>query len=70
MAPRSKVKIIVDEVAADIRSGQLKPGDRIAGTTEMMQKYSVGVMTVRTAIGQLKTLGLVDTVPGIGTFVK
>ena len=70
MAPKSKTQKIVDEYTEEIRSGRLKSGDRLPGTTEMLQKYGVGVMTVRTAIGQLKAAGLIETVPGVGTFVK
>jgi len=70
VAPKSKTQTIVDEYTDAIRSGRMKSGDRLPGTTEMLQKYGVGVMTVRTAIGLLKAAGLVETVPGVGTFVK
>jgi GntR family transcriptional regulator len=70
VAPKSKTQQIVDEYTEEIRSGRLKSGDRLPGTTAMLQKYDVGVMTVRTAVGLLKAAGLIETVPGVGTFVK
>jgi len=68
--PISKRRQIVDDFAARIRDGRLKPGDQLPSTPAIMAEYGVSIITVRNAISQLKLLELIETAPGIGTYVK
>jgi len=65
----SKTQKIIDDVTAKIRSGDLRPGDKLPSGAEMRAQYAVSQMTVRMAIERLKAAGLVTTTPGAGVYV-
>ena len=60
---------IADHLRERIRSGELKPGDRMPSETELVEQYGVARTTVRLAIKQLTADGLVYATQGRGTFV-
>src|SRR5688500_2500945 len=69
-AARSPVRDVVVERLLDLlRSGALKPGDRLPPEPELMQLAGVGRSTVREAVRTLASMRLVDVRPGHGTFV-
>lgn len=53
-----------------IVSGEWPINSRIPTETELMQLIGVGKTTVREAVRSLATLGLLETLPGRGTFVR
>lgn len=53
----------------EIAQGVYQPGDMIPSETELMKGWSVSRITVRNAVKQLGSEGLVYTVHGRGTFV-
>lgn len=53
-----------------ITSGQWEVGNRIPKETELMHLIGVGKSTVREAVRSLANLGMLETVPGVGTFVR
>ncbi|SDY00742.1 GntR family transcriptional regulator [Micromonospora pattaloongensis] len=65
----SKTQKIIDDIKAQIESGELRPGDQLPSTTELRQQYSVSITVVRGAINWLKATGLIEGVPGVGVFV-
>lgn len=65
-APEKVVKIIL----RDIRSGKLKPGDKLPNHQEMAEHYGVGRSSVREAINALVVMGMIVAIQGKGTFVK
>ena len=68
--PRSPVRDVVVERLLDLlRSGALKPGDRLPPEPELMQLAGVGRSTVREAVRTLASMHLVDVRHGHGTFV-
>ena len=70
-APRSPVRDDVVERLLDLlRSGALKPGDRLPPEPELMQLAGVGRSTVREAVRTLASMQLVDVRHGHGTFVR
>ena len=60
---------IADHLRDRIRSGQLKPGDRMPSETELVDQYGVARTTVRLALKQLAADGLAYATQGRGTFV-
>lgn len=52
-----------------IRSGELQPGDMLPSETEIASHFNISRMTVRRAIADLLSSGMVYTEKGKGTFV-
>ena len=68
--PHAPYMLIVHVLLEKIRSGELKPGDRVPSVTELVGAYNVSHSTARRALAKLKDMGLTDTVPGYATFVR
>ena len=68
--PHAPYMLIVYALAEKIKSGELKPGDRVPGVTELVGTCNVSYSTARRALAKLKEMGLTDTVPGYATFVR
>jgi GntR family transcriptional regulator len=60
---------VADDIAARIRSGELKPGARLLSERALAERYEVAYGTVRRAMKELREAGLVESVHGRGTFV-
>ncbi|WP_449621454.1 FadR/GntR family transcriptional regulator [Robertmurraya sp. Marseille-Q9965] len=69
-----KTKKIYEEVAETlhemIRTGQLKPGDRLDSVQQLAENFQVGRSAIREALSALKAIGLVEMKQGEGTFIK
>lgn len=61
---------IADGLAQQIREGVLAPGDQLPSESEVIKRYGGSVGTVRKAVAELRTAGLVETHHGRGSFVK
>jgi len=68
--PHAPYMLIVYALVDKIKSGELKPGDRVPSVTELVETYNVSHSTARRALAKLKDMGLTDTVPGYATFVR
>ncbi len=66
--PRGLVQEIVKSLADSIRTGQIKPGDKLPSESVIMAKFEVSRTVVREALSKLQASGLVETRHGIGTF--
>jgi DNA-binding FadR family transcriptional regulator len=55
---------------AKISTGDWAVGELIPKEPELMELIGVGKSTVREAVRSLATLGMLQTVPGVGTFVR
>ena len=60
---------IADALRQKIDSGEYEPGTQIPTEDELIAEYHMSRNTVRAAIKELATAGLVETRHGIGTFV-
>lgn len=60
---------MAEAISSDIRTGALKPGDKLPTETEIMARHHVSRTVVREAITYLQAERLVQTRHGIGTFV-
>jgi GntR family transcriptional repressor for pyruvate dehydrogenase complex len=60
----------VERIAGMIRDGEYAPGDRLPSERKLAEQLQVGRTSVREAIRQLETIGLLEARHGLGTFVK
>lgn len=71
---QQKVSTSVDQVYEylnqNIQSGQWKPGDKLPSEADLCGLMNVSRITVRSALGRLSALGLVQSQQGKGTFVS
>jgi GntR family transcriptional repressor for pyruvate dehydrogenase complex len=60
---------IVEQIEQSIRTGQLKPGDQLPAERDLAERFGVSRTAVREAVKALCEKGLVEALPGRGTFV-
>jgi len=60
---------IADQLRRQIKSGEFEAGTQLPAEQDLQKMYGASCNTIRDAIKQLTTLGLVETRPGQGTFV-
>jgi len=58
-----------DALRAQILEGTLQPGERLPSESALIARYGVSRITVRQALAELQSCGLVQTVNGKGSFV-
>ncbi|MFE0130323.1 GntR family transcriptional regulator [Streptomyces sp. NPDC059037] len=68
--PRPMFMQVAQEMAKAIRSGEYGPGDILPSDQQLAEDYGVGKHTVRSAIAELRGMGLVYTRQGKGTIVR
>ena len=61
---------ISDIILAEIKSGKLKPGDKLPGITKLADSYGVSQASVREALNRLKVLEVIEVKHGHGSFVN
>jgi GntR family transcriptional regulator len=61
--------LVADHIEARIEAGELVPGARLPGERDLAAEYQVALGTMRRAIEELRSRGLVVTLPAKGTFV-
>jgi GntR family transcriptional regulator, transcriptional repressor for pyruvate dehydrogenase complex len=61
---------VVNELKELIASGELQPGDPLPPERQMMAQMGVSRSSLREAFRVLELLGLIDSVPGKGRFVR
>lgn len=61
---------VAEQLAAQIRSGGLAPGDKLPTEARLVEQFGVSRTVVREAVSRLKSLGLVDSRQGSGVFVS
>jgi len=61
---------IVQQVKDLIANGTLRPGDRLISERELADKLRVSRASVREAFSVLESMGIIESRPGEGTFVR
>lgn len=71
LAPRatSLSQKVVEGLTERIRSGDLKPGEKVPTEPALMQEFGVSRSVVREAVSRLQASGLLLTRQGVGSFV-
>lgn len=64
------VDSIIEQIVTKIRDGELRSGDRLPPERGLIEMLNVSRSSVREALKGLAAMGLVETRPGKGTFVK
>jgi GntR family transcriptional regulator len=67
--PGPRYREVADDLRSKIESGQLQPGERLPTEDQLIEQYEASRNTVRAAVKELATRGLVETRHGKGTFV-
>lgn len=65
----ARYRAIAADLAAKIRDGQYAPGEALPAQRELSAAYGVTLMTLRQALRELDTEGLIVQRPGKGTYV-
>ncbi|RGE19589.1 FadR/GntR family transcriptional regulator [Leucobacter sp. wl10] len=65
-----KARDTLDFLRGKITSGEWGVGELIPKEPELMELIGVGKSTVREAVRSLAAFGMLETVPGVGTFVR
>jgi DNA-binding transcriptional MocR family regulator len=66
----ARYRTLVDELAAQIRSGTLPPGTRLPTHRRLAQRHGVALVTATRVYAELESMGLVSGEVGRGTFVR
>lgn len=68
--PRARYKQAVDAFAAQIRSGELRPGTRLPTHRQLASDHGLALATASRVYAELEAMGLVSGETGRGTFVR
>lgn len=61
---------VVDSITAQIRAGELAPGDKLPTYAQLADRFKISVTTAQTALRILRERGLVEGHQGKGTYVS
>jgi GntR family transcriptional regulator len=60
---------VAESIRRDVRSGILKPGDKLPGNRDLAEKHGVALGTAQKALKALQDEGWVTTTPAVGVFI-
>ncbi|MGO4329530.1 PLP-dependent aminotransferase family protein [Cupriavidus sp. 2TAF22] len=66
----SRYKQLVDGLAAEIRTGRLRPGTRLPTHRRLAERHGLALVTASRVYAELEAMGLVSGEVGRGTFVR
>ena len=73
LEPLTKTRLyeeIVKQIINRIKSGELKPGDRLPTERDLALQLNVSRTAIREALRSLETMGVIDSKVGSGTYIK
>jgi GntR family transcriptional regulator, transcriptional repressor for pyruvate dehydrogenase complex len=68
--PKKIYEQVAEAIHDMIRSGKLKPGDKLESVQQLAANFRVGRSTIREALTSLKAMGLLEIRQGEGTYIK
>jgi DNA-binding transcriptional MocR family regulator len=69
-ADRPAYLLIADLIADDLKSGRLSPRDRLPTLRDLARALDLNYTTVARAYAEARRRGLIDSRPGLGTYVR
>ncbi|HEY2255539.1 MAG TPA: PLP-dependent aminotransferase family protein [Variovorax sp.] len=66
----ARYKQLVEELAAEIRTGRLQPGTRLPTHRRLAERHGLALVTASRVYAELEAIGLVSGEVGRGTFVR
>ena len=69
MTAYTRTEYLGNALAAQIKDGTLKPGEKIMSEAQLAEEYQVSRGTVRRALEMLKRANLIETRMGSGSYV-
>lgn len=70
MAKTAKYQLVMEWILQQIGTGQLCVGDRLETEAKLSERFGFSRQTVRQALGELETQGVISRVQGSGSYVK
>lgn len=73
LEPVKKTKLyegIITQIVGMIRSGELKPGDKLPTERQLCEQLSVSRAAIREALRVLESIGYIESRVGDGTFIR
>lgn len=67
--PEYPYQRVTDDLRRRIRAGEFPPGTKLPSRAELCKEYDVSDIVIGAAMRALKSEGLTEPLPGIGTFV-
>ena len=68
--PKKIYEEVADTLLESIRSGDLKPGEKLDSVQQLAESFQVGRSAIREALTSLRAMGLIEMRQGEGTYVK
>lgn len=68
--PKKLYEEVADALHELIKSGKLKPGDKLDSVQQLAENFQVGRSAIREALSALRALGLIEIKQGEGTYIK
>jgi GntR family transcriptional regulator len=68
--PRYRYEEIADSLRERIAAGEFPPGSRLPSRRELIEEYAVTEPVIDRAMQILRVLGITETLPGVGVFVR
>lgn len=65
-----KYLTIRDDLIRRVRKGEFAPGDALPAQRSLSEEYGVSLMTLRNALDELCGEGVIEQLPGKGTYVR
>ncbi len=65
-----KYKQIINSIISSIEKGAVKPGDKLPSVNSLLIKFDISRDTIVKAYEHLKEIGIVDSIPGKGYYIK
>ncbi len=70
LSTEKKTSNIMKQILAAIEEGRLKESDKLPNETDLAKEFGVSRSVVREAMSGLVTMGVVERIPGNGTYVR
>ena len=64
------IEALIQQILSLITQASMKPGDRLPSEKEILEATNASRPSVREALRALKTMGIIETRPGAGSFLR